>query len=463
MGVYNHARGLNTALRNLKTLDITEQNKQDIRDFLHYIASHRCSITRQVKYIYPLQNITRWLGKDFIKATKEDIQTIVEFISVAKKDDNTDLRGIDELKNYIDRANGTVGESKYRPWTKQDYNVVIRKFYKWLYNRNNEDEDEWEYPKVVKFIKVKKPKDSKRIPSDLINPEDVRFLVEHCRTLREKALILVLYESGARIGEILNLKIKDTAFDDYGVRLNLFGKTGHRTIRLVGSAPELTQWLTEEHPTKNDRNSYLFCNVNKGKKGTQLSYFSVKKMLNNLKKESGFQKPINPHHFRHSRATELAEHLSDSVRCQYFGWVQGSDMARIYTHMVDTDRIILEMNGLIPKEKDRKGKFTFIICPRCGTKNPYGSDLCSRCYLGLDAITIKEYDDKGKSIFKEFKQFKEMVENMIMPEFWEMKQKLDRIDQEQSDIEIKEQWVKKANEHFAEQERLYPKVGILKH
>ena len=51
----------------------------------------------------------------------------------------------------------------------------------------------------------------------------------------------------------------------------------------------------------------------------------------------------------------------------------------------------------------------------------------------------------------------------ILPEFWEMKQRLDRIDQEQSDIEIKEQWTKEAYEHFAEQERLYPKVGILKH
>lgn len=419
MGVYNHARGLNTALRNLETLDITEQNKQNIRDFLHYIASHRCSVTRQVKYIYLLQNIARWLGKDFIKAIKEDIQIIVEFISVVKKDDNADPRGINELKKYISIATGKVGESKYRPWTQHDYNVAIRKFYKWLYNRNIEDEDEWEYPKVVKFIKIKKLKDSKKIPSDLINHQDVRFLVEHCRTLREKALILVLYESGARIGEILNLKIKDTAFDNYGVRLNLFGKTGHRTIRLVGSAPELTQWLTEEHPKKNDRDSYLFCNVNKGKKGTQLSYPSVKKMLNNLKRESGFKKPINPHHFRHSRATELAEHLSDSVRCQYFGWVQGSDMARTYTHIVDTDRIILEMNGLIPKEKDHNGKFTFTICPRCGTKNPYGSDLCNRCYLGLDEKSILEFDKEKESGLKSLEVLKDKDFRDFLLETWD--------------------------------------------
>ncbi|UCD13757.1 MAG: tyrosine-type recombinase/integrase, partial [Thermoplasmatales archaeon] len=375
----NHSR-LNSALNRLGTLDISDKNKSDIKDFLNYISAHGCSIARQCKYIYPLQNIARWLNKDFLEATKKDIERLI---------------------NTIEKAKNSDGNPKYTAWTKQDYKVVIKKFYKWLYNRNNEDEDEWEIPKLVKFIKINKPKESKKLPSELLTPKDVQFLADNCKNLREKALILTLYESGARIGELLNLKIKDATFDDYGAKLNLFGKTGYRQIRLVGSAPALTQWLNEDHPKRIDKNAYLFCKIRPlGQEGTIMSYASVKKILKELKERSGFEKPINPHHWRHSRASELAEHLSDSVRCNYFGWVQGSQMARIYTHLADTDRIVLQMNGLVKEEKDRNGQFKYIVCPRCETKNPYGAKICSKCFLVLDMKSIGEFEKKSKNATK---------------------------------------------------------------
>ena len=64
----------------------------------------------------------------------------------------------------------------------------------------------------------------------------------------------------------------------FSVKMRL---TGPRRILLVGSAPALTQWLTQEHPTSDNRDSFLFCNTARGKEGTQLSYASVKKILNN--------------------------------------------------------------------------------------------------------------------------------------------------------------------------------------
>jgi ribosomal protein L40E len=69
-------------------------------------------------------------------------------------------------------------------------------------------------------------------------------------------------------------------------------------------------------------------------------------------------------------------------------------MARIYTHLVDTDRVILEMNGLVKKEKDQNGQFTFVICPRCDTRNPHGAKICSKCYLGLDEKSVMTYDQE---------------------------------------------------------------------
>jgi site-specific recombinase XerD/ribosomal protein L40E len=400
MSVYNNERRLETALKHLEELEISKENKADIKDFLNYISAHGCSLTRQCKYIYPLQKLAKWLNKDFIKATKNDIETILTDIDKAKKQD---------------------GSPKYTAWTRQDYQVIIKKFYKWLYNRKIEDEDDWEIPKLVKFIKIIKPKESKKLPSDLLTPQDIQFLADHCKDLREKALILTLYESGARIGELLKLKIKDVTFDDYGAKLNLFGKTGYRQVRLVGSTPALSQWLNEDHPKRKDRNAYLFCNIRPTvQAGTMLSYASVKKILKNLKERSGFQKPINPHHWRHSRASELAEHLSDSVRCNYFGCVQGSQMARIYTHLVDTDRIVLQMNGLIKEEKDRNGQFKYIVCPRCDAKNPYGAKICSKCFLGLDIRSIEEFDQQKEyateiGIILQKTKDKEDIKEMLRP------------------------------------------------
>ena len=385
MGIYNNKNRLATALKNLdKNPDILDCNKTHIKKFLRYIDSKGLTITRQCKYIYPLENISKWLNADFKAATKEDIEDLTH-----------------KIRNM-----------EYSDWTKQDYMVVIKKFYKWLYNQDK-DEEEWIIPKQVRFIKINKPKNAKKQPSEYITSKDVKLMADHCRTRREKALILTLFESGARIGELLNLKLKHVETDEYGVKLHISEnvKTEYsvRNVRLVGSAPAITEWINEEHPFKNNKDSYLFCNVGPGTEGTQMSYASLKKILNKIKDRANLDKNIRPHLWRHGRATELAPHLSDSVRCAFFGWQQGSNMARVYTHNVETDKKILELNGLIKKEKDKQGKFKNIICPRCETNNPYGSPFCKKCNLGLDEKALIKFDIEKEKNEKLGVEFQAMV------------------------------------------------------
>lgn len=348
-------------------------NEKLTEEFIRFLQLHNIQDKRQKKYRYSLKKINTMLGKDFTKATKEDIENLILQI------DNSD----------------------YKEWTKHDYHVIVKKFWTWLNNKHEDDLDEWETPKIVKWIKIKPPRTAKKLPSELLTPKDIKHLISHCRTLREKALINTLYESGARIGELLNLKIKDINPDEYGCVLNLFGKTGYRKVRLVGSAPALSQWLELEHPKRNDPNSYVFCNTykneNKDYRGNRLTHEAIYKILDKLKERSNFKKPLNPHMFRHSRATELSEHMTDAQRCNYFGWEQGSQVCRVYTHLQDTNRVVLEMNGLIEKDKDKNGKYSTIICPRCGNNNPFGSNHCSKCSLPLDDKTILEFD-KQKDI-----------------------------------------------------------------
>lgn len=367
-----------------------KKNKSLTEEFLRFLKLHNIEGRRQDKYRYALGKIDGLLQKDFTKVTRKDLEDLILHI------DNSD----------------------YKDWTKHDYRVVVKKFWTWLHNRMNEDLDEWEPSPLVKWIKIKKPRSSKKLPSELLTPADIRLLLEHCRTLRERALISTLYESGGRIGELIDLKIKDLIFDEHGVILNVYGKTGYRKVRLVGSEPAISQWLNLEHPQRNDMNAYVFCNTYKNKdgdlRGKKLTHQAVYKILDKLKDRADFQKPINPHIFRHSRATELSQFLTDAQRCDFFGWTQGSQVCRVYTHLQDTDRAILELNGLIEKEKDKDGRYTSIICPRCNVNNPFGSKHCSQCALPLDDETILNYDQKKElvSLLPKF-QTKQELEDYI--------------------------------------------------
>lgn len=372
MKVHNPKKKLETAFSNIDKYNTTENNKKFIKEFIQFLSAQGIKELRQVKYIYTLCNLSSWIKKDFNSITKKDIQELC----------------------------GTLEQSKYSEWTKHDYKVTIKKFYTWLFNRENDDIDEWETPREVKWIKIKAPKDSKKVPSDLLTPDDIQLLTDCCRNLREKALLLTLYESGARIGEILSLRIKDVTFDGYGAMLGLNGKTGYRKIRIVGSTPAISQWLQLEHPRRDDTNAFLFCNVNTGTKGEMLSYASATKMLNKIAERSKINKKIYPHLFRHSRATELSEYLNDAPLSAYMGWVKGSQMSRIYTHIEDTNRIILELNGLIKKEKDKRGRVLSVICPRCTTKNPFKSRYCSQCMLPLDVKSMADFNKEKEEMAK---------------------------------------------------------------
>ncbi|WP_394344768.1 hypothetical protein [Salinigranum halophilum] len=46
---------------------------------------------------------------------------------------------------------------------------------------------------------------------------------------------------------------------------------------------------------------------------------------------------MNPHHFRHSRATHLANWLTEAQLCEWFGWVQGSNVPARYVHLSGRD------------------------------------------------------------------------------------------------------------------------------
>ncbi|MEM2883692.1 MAG: site-specific integrase [Nitrososphaerales archaeon] len=338
---------------------LSARNVELVKEFEKSLFSEGLSAVRVEKYVNTLGKLGEMLGKDFDRVSKKDIEDIVYMIE----------------------------RSAYSPWTKHDYKVALKKFYKWLKGRNEE------YPEEVKWIKTTLKEKDLLLPDQLFTEEEVLKLVEAADNPRDKALIISLYESGARIGELGSLKIKDVVFEQSFARLMLRGKTGSRRVIVIAAAPYLATWI-QNHPLKSNPESPLWVNIGTVNRYKAMSYPALAKILKVAAARAGLNKKIHPHKLRHSRATFLASKLTEAQMSQTFGWKQGSNMPSIYVHLSgrDLDDAILGVYGL-KSIKDDKPKITPRICPRCGASNQYDAKFCLRCGLALDVKAAQELDE----------------------------------------------------------------------
>jgi len=371
----NGIQRLESALKHLEnSKDISSKNKKLITKFIQQLSAEGIKKTRQVKYIYYLMRLARTLNKNFDDADKDDI-----------------VKLINDLENgyslWIKRKEKPLSE-----WAKHDFRVTLKRFYKWLREQEGQEFGRGEYPKEVKWFTVSMKRERKILPRQMLDEKDLERILEQTTNSRDRCFVFLLYESGCRIGELLDLQLKDIEQDQFGARITVHGKTGERVVRIIDSSPSLNIWL-KEHPKSNDEESYLFCGLNGHQRGKYLDDNFFRILLHKLGKKAGIRKPINPHHFRHSAATRYANTLTEAQLCEYLGWVQGSQEARTYVHLSgrDLDDAILTMHGK-KKAKIEEVKTEPKICPRCKTVNDHLSQFCHTCGLGLDKQSIMKYD-----------------------------------------------------------------------
>lgn len=142
----------------------------------------------------------------------------------------------------------------------------------------------------------------------------------------------MLYETGARIGELIDLTVGAIEDRKHGKKVVIDGKTGPRRLPLIESVPYINKWLNaHSNPTKD---ASLWCKIQQGGPDDQLGY---RYMRDNIFKKNmvraGKDEPSNPHHFCHCRASYLANELKETQLCAWFGWVQGSDVPARYDHL----------------------------------------------------------------------------------------------------------------------------------
>lgn len=273
-------------------------NKQYIEEFIDYLRyEKKYSENTIISYQNDLKKVCVFFKKDFTNLTKKNIQNYIQ--SLSKK----------ESTSSVSRTIST-----------------LKSFYKFLEINK--------YTKNSPLGTISNPKNIKKLPKVLSEEEVDKLLDINLKTsfdYRNKAMLELMYSSGLRVSELINLKVNDIDLNNASVRI--FGKgSKERIVPLDDYAIEALDNYIKHHRKslfKHGENNYLFLN-NHGNKMTRQGFF---KILQKIVKEKNIKSEISPHTLRHSFATHLLKHGADLRSIQELLGHSDISTTQIYTHI----------------------------------------------------------------------------------------------------------------------------------
>lgn len=273
--------------------NITDESTKDFLEYLKY--ERRVSVNTVDSYGENLLLLKNYTNKDLISLKKEDI------------------------KDFLDNVEATAR-------TKAHYLTVFNSFYKYLVFMDK--------IKSNPCDGIKAPKLEKKLPTYLTNEEIAKlFNIRLTKPVdyRNKAILEVMYATGARISEVINLELNQIDFEECIIRVVGKGKK-ERIIPLDDVAIEvLDNYINNYRPflIKNETCNYVFLNKN----GEKISRQMIFKMLKNLANKAGITKEISPHTLRHSFASNLLNNGADLRVIQELLGHENLETTEIYSHL----------------------------------------------------------------------------------------------------------------------------------
>ena len=275
---------------------ISSINYESTKDCLEYLNyERRLSVNTVDSYGENLLLLKNYTNKDLISLKKEDI------------------------KDFLDNVEATAR-------TKAHYLTVFNSFYKYLVFMDK--------IKSNPCDGIKAPKLEKKLPTYLTNEEIAKlFNIRLTKPVdyRNKAILEVMYATGARISEVINLEVNQIDFEECIIRVVGKGKK-ERIIPLDDVAIEaLDNYINNYRPflIKNETCNYVFLNKN----GEKISRQMIFKMLKNLANKAGITKEISPHTLRHSFASNLLNNGADLRVIQELLGHENLETTEIYSHL----------------------------------------------------------------------------------------------------------------------------------
>jgi site-specific recombinase XerD len=322
---------------------------------------HRASAKSKLVYLERLKRFGVFVGKPYEEVSRQDIDRFLSSIT----SDN-------QYNNFV---------------------VTFKRFFSWLGKGE-----------IVKDLKMRNV--DLTIPaSELLTHEEVIELANKTGNPMYKALILTLYESCARVSEVLALKIGDVTFSSVRDKENrphvistlnfpkAKGKISKPPVSISMFALELKQWI-ESHPYKENPQAYIFYSpkfsplADKPLTGDMVNF-----ILRQARRLTNIRKRVNPHWLRHSGLSFLSNELNYNEQLLMWraGW-KNTVMAKRYIHSgaeIQNGEYLKRL-GLKVEEREKAEIIKPKPCPHCNQLNPYTNINCNFCGMPLDLEQYKK-------------------------------------------------------------------------
>ena len=269
--------------------------KKRINDFIKYIEYEK-------RY-----------SKETTKNYERDLQLFDSFL------ENNNIKDVDSsvIRNYLK----FLYEKGYSSKTISRNLSSLRSFYKYEINNGN--------TKSNPCALISNPKLDKKLPNFLsyTEIEDIISLAskDEKNGVRNSLIIELLYSTGVRVSEIVNIKIKDINLSTR--EIVIFGKGSKERIVLFGDL--LKKLIIEYLDIRNSDSEYLIIN----KYGKKMSTKSIEDIIKKVVKLDGIKNKVTPHTIRHTFATHMLNEGADLKVVQELLGHENLETTEIYTHV----------------------------------------------------------------------------------------------------------------------------------
>lgn len=176
----------------------------------------------------------------------------------------------------------------------------------------------------VRSYYIQRPKKGRQLPN-VLSEEEVVAILKCTDNLKHRAMLWLIYSSGLRLGELINLKIQDVDSN----RMLLIVRQGKGKKDRVSLLSEKVLKLLRDYFRQYHPREWLF----EGQFGGQYSPTSLQKVFRQAKEKAGIKKHATVHTLRHSFATHLLERGTDLRYIQALLGHQNPKTTEIYTHI----------------------------------------------------------------------------------------------------------------------------------
>lgn len=272
-----------------------------------------------------------------------------EFLNYLEFERHYSSNTIIGYKNHIELFINYLKDININNLNDVDYSIV-RKYISFLYNNYNSKSicnhisslrSYFKYLKVENKISnnplvlIENPKLDKTLPKFLYY-EDLEKILNYPDLntdvgIRDALILELLYVTGIRVSELVNIKLKDINYDEK--KIKILGKGNKERMVMYGSRCEdlLNKYLKIRNNFLKENNDYLLLGV----KGKKINDRIIRKMITEIVEKINLNQTVSPHTLRHTYATHMLNEGADLRSVQELLGHENLQTTTIYTHVTN--------------------------------------------------------------------------------------------------------------------------------